>query len=1543
MKRFLSILLSVAMVMTMMPMAFAESVSENGVDFAAETVETADEFLNDIVAELSDDTTAEVKYSTDGTNWTESTLVDAVTAIGTQTGTIKVLRNITLTEGLNIKGDITIIPDSVDVTITRGFANKADPSDYNIPGDAMFCVVMSWQNQKAKLTIGDNSGKILTLDGAKDQYSDSCYGSIIYASGTMNYGKANISLQNVVLTNNANAYEKKSGFGNFGGAVYFNGYVNATLDNVKITNCQSNMGGALYSYDNNTKIQSTITITGCEFSNNEVSSTDRTSSKGGAVYIPLSGTKIAISDTKFIENAAKSGSALYFETPSFDEQITLKNCTFSKNKAVEISKVYVAAHSYSRSSSVYFSGAKTEKSVVLSGTFNFDDSTNSDLCLYAYDFSAGSKYTMYLEDDFASNSGIRVMVGAYAVASDVADTYNIPIFKCSSAEKAAKYAALLIPADDGDGGLCNKASQVTFVQDATDTTGISLDKYVEPEVTLTYTPGLLGATEISKNMTYVDAITELSNATSPYSITLTALKDFSVSTPWTYAGEINAAEGLTEKPVITRAADYTGEIILFEQGTLTVSGVVLDGEKRENISCPLITAKKNGSLAANLILNNVVLRNNYNSADDSKGGAIYAENATIGQTTSNQPKVCENVIIENCSAVYGGAVYKSADQYRIYFKNSQFNNNTADTGSALFIDYGSVSNSIALDGCSFAGNVFSDSSSNTNESTKKTVIYATSAVIGSSQLLYMTGDTKFDDNDTVSDIMLDGKLAQSTQMSNFGAHDSSNNTYLKNVGSSPIRVAFGNELINRYSGYVLTEIRLISLVEDFTMKNLNESFSLVPSNGGTIPEGYRFLRHGEWWGRYATIGKPKQTFVYYNIDATTSDKYKTKDQFEKATNGAVTISQAFPEGYVAYSDRAYADEDTDYTLVAQANGAKIKSIYAKYHVYRYRDDDTKQDVYDDVQIDGTVDGDGQKATLNISMDVVNDTVAGKQCNLNVYFEYEVLAQPITIATVEGGTITTNPSGSANVGDTVTLTATPDAEYNFSSWNVYKTGDTSAKVTVSGNTFTMPSYPVTVSATFVKKTHAVTVEIQGETAGGTVSINKNSPVTVGEEVQVTVDTNAYYVLASLTMNDTDIMSSKSFTMPNKAVTITAVFEKTKYRLEYIETANGTIQGIAPNDTLSWGTFLRFTVTPNPYYVIDYVAASINDVPTIIKPEAEGKYTYTTTPADTTIIAVYKKQQFTVTAAETVNGTIKLISSSPIDWGKDFTINVKANPHYEIDTVTVDGKAVAVSELSELGDYTFTMPTHNVTISATFKKVKYTITGEGNNVTFGIPDKSTYNWGDTVEITATPDKWYSIKNVYAKGNGSVTVTKVEGKENAYTFTMPASDITIVAVAERPNFTVTFDSQGGSAVTPATVANGAALTKPAAPSWAGRGFAGWYTDAECTEKYDFTAPVTGNITLYARWFLWGDVNSDGNVDSADALLIRRCAVGLTPYSNIKNNLAGFVTGLISDSKTAPDSGDALAIRRYAVGLINRYKIEDIAAGYEFDVENNTYIPKA
>lgn len=65
-----------------------------------------------------------------------------------------------------------------------------------------------------------------------------------------------------------------------------------------------------------------------------------------------------------------------------------------------------------------------------------------------------------------------------------------------------------------------------------------------------------------------------------------------------------------------------------------------------------------------------------------------------------------------------------------------------------------------------------------------------------------------------------------------------------------------------------------------------------------------------------------------------------------------------------------------------------------------------------------------------------------------------------------------------------------------------------------------------------------------------------------------------------------------------------------------------------------------------------------------------------------------------------------------------------------------------------------------------------------------------------------------------------------------------------------TVTFNSNGGSAITPATVTDGMTAAKPVNPTREGYTFGGWYTDAELTNAYDFSRPVTGDITLYAKW---------------------------------------------------------------------------------------------
>ena len=67
-----------------------------------------------------------------------------------------------------------------------------------------------------------------------------------------------------------------------------------------------------------------------------------------------------------------------------------------------------------------------------------------------------------------------------------------------------------------------------------------------------------------------------------------------------------------------------------------------------------------------------------------------------------------------------------------------------------------------------------------------------------------------------------------------------------------------------------------------------------------------------------------------------------------------------------------------------------------------------------------------------------------------------------------------------------------------------------------------------------------------------------------------------------------------------------------------------------------------------------------------------------------------------------------------------------------------------------------------------------------------------------------------------------------------------------------TVTFDSNGGSDVKPATVKNGKTISAPAAPTRKGYRFVGWYEEVSENEYklFDFSTPIMDNIILYAQW---------------------------------------------------------------------------------------------
>lgn len=68
---------------------------------------------------------------------------------------------------------------------------------------------------------------------------------------------------------------------------------------------------------------------------------------------------------------------------------------------------------------------------------------------------------------------------------------------------------------------------------------------------------------------------------------------------------------------------------------------------------------------------------------------------------------------------------------------------------------------------------------------------------------------------------------------------------------------------------------------------------------------------------------------------------------------------------------------------------------------------------------------------------------------------------------------------------------------------------------------------------------------------------------------------------------------------------------------------------------------------------------------------------------------------------------------------------------------------------------------------------------------------------------------------------------------------------------SWTVAFNSNGGSVCDTKFVATAdGKLVKPADPTRDGYTFGGWYADEACMQAYDFSTPVTADLTLYAKW---------------------------------------------------------------------------------------------
>ncbi|MBR3163123.1 MAG: InlB B-repeat-containing protein, partial [Clostridia bacterium] len=163
------------------------------------------------------------------------------------------------------------------------------------------------------------------------------------------------------------------------------------------------------------------------------------------------------------------------------------------------------------------------------------------------------------------------------------------------------------------------------------------------------------------------------------------------------------------------------------------------------------------------------------------------------------------------------------------------------------------------------------------------------------------------------------------------------------------------------------------------------------------------------------------------------------------------------------------------------------------------------------------------------------------------------------------------------------------------------------------------------------------------------------------------------------------------------------------------------------------------------------------------------------------------------------------------------------------------------LTEL--YTFNeMPNKNITLYAGWKANTYTITYKMNGGTNNKSNPSSYQTGEEKTLLTPTKTGYTFKGWYTDSAFKNKIEKITSNMN--------KNITVYASWEAIEYQITFNSNGGSAVSPIKGIYKTKIEEPEAPTKTGYTFTGWYEDQALTELYTFSQMPNKNITLYAGW---------------------------------------------------------------------------------------------
>ena len=224
------------------------------------------------------------------------------------------------------------------------------------------------------------------------------------------------------------------------------------------------------------------------------------------------------------------------------------------------------------------------------------------------------------------------------------------------------------------------------------------------------------------------------------------------------------------------------------------------------------------------------------------------------------------------------------------------------------------------------------------------------------------------------------------------------------------------------------------------------------------------------------------------------------------------------------------------------------------------------------------------------------------------------------------------------------------------------------------------------------------------------------------------------------------------------------------------------------------------------------------------------------------ATHDSSCFNLDDTESKTGT----TDDPVSFTlKETSSTDPTNPYYGFNTPTEE-EIAAAQALTISGDGT-------LEVNLYYERQIVTVLYKEDATTIFQTDETHYYGTTTSIITSEPTREnYIFKGWSLKPEASDTdrILKINTDYTIYTIS-DIEPITFYAQWKPITYTVSFNTNGGSAIEAQTVQKGNMAEAPENPTKEKYGFTGWYEDKQLTHLFDFSnTPITSNKTLYAGW---------------------------------------------------------------------------------------------